>query len=103
MITSGYYEPEIPFFAFSEYKRQRDPSGDPTGQALAAMLVGQTLNPQPQPVYGCYVVGRNWYFMALQEQHYAISYGHNALQSEDLADILRILKALKDLIAIQAA
>lgn len=103
LIASGYYEPEIPYFAFSEYKRQRDPSGDPAGQALAAMLVGQTLNPQPQPVYGCYVVGRDWYFMALQEQSYAISYGHNALQTEDLADILRILKALKGLIAVQAA
>jgi hypothetical protein len=103
LIASGYYEPEIPFFAFSEYKRQRDPSGDPAGQALAAMLVGQTLNPQPQPLYGCYVVGRDWYFMTLEEQHYAVSYGHNALQTEELADILRILKALKGLIAVQAA
>ena len=36
--------------------------------------------------------------MALQEQHYAISYGHNALQTDELDDILRILKALKTLI-----
>ena len=98
LIASGYYEPEIPYFTFSEYKRQRDPSGDPAGQALAAMLVGQTLNPEPHAVYGCYVIGRDWYFMALYEQHYAISYGHNALQTEELADILRILKALKVLI-----
>ena len=59
LIASGYYEPEIPYFAFSEYKRQRDPNGDPAGQALAAMLVGQRLNPHPQPVYGCYVIGRD--------------------------------------------
>lgn len=95
LIASGYYEPEIPYFAFSEYKRQRDPNGDPAGQALAAMLVGKNLNPQPQPVYGCYVIGRDWYFMVLVDHHYAISRGHNALQTEALVDILCILKALK--------
>jgi hypothetical protein len=40
--------------------------------------------------------------MTLEEQHYAVSYGLNALQTEELADILRILKALKGLIAVQA-
>lgn len=98
LIASGYYEPEIPYFAFSEYKRQRDPNGDPAGQALAAMLVGQHLDPQPQPIYGCYVIGRDWFFMALQENHYTISTGHNALQRPELEDILRILKALKAII-----
>lgn len=98
LIASGYYEPEIPYFAFAEYKRQRDPSGDPAGQALAAMLVGQTLNGHQHPVYGAYVVGREWYFMALYEQHYAVSRGHNALQTDELADILRILKQLKAII-----
>ena len=95
LIASGYYEPEIPYFAFAEYKRQRDPNGDPAGQALAAMLVGQQLNPAPHPVYGCYVIGRDWFFMALHEKRYAISNGHNALQQPELADILRLLKALK--------
>lgn len=61
LIASGYYEPEIPYFAFAEYKRQRDPNGDPAGQALAAMLVSQRLNPKPDPVYGCYVIGRDWF------------------------------------------
>ncbi|MFN8491607.1 MAG: hypothetical protein U0350_28675 [Caldilineaceae bacterium] len=98
LIASGYYEPEIPYFAFAEYKRQRDPNGDPAGQALAAMLVGQQLNGHQHPVYGCYVIGRDWYFMVLSDHHYAISYGHNALQSAELADILRILKALKTMI-----
>jgi hypothetical protein len=95
LVASGYYEPEIPYFAFAQYKRQRDPNGDPAGQALAAMLVGQRLNPHPSAVYGCYVVGRDWFFMALQETHYAISNGHNALQRSELTDILCLLKALK--------
>lgn len=103
LIASGYYEPEIPYFAFAEYKRQRDPNGDPAGQALAAMLVGQRLNPRSVPLYGCYVVGRDWFFMILEETHYAISYGHNALQEAELADILRLLMALKQLVIEQSA
>lgn len=101
LIASGYYEPEIPYFAFAEYKRQRDPNGDPAGQALAAMLVGQHLNPRPMPLYGSYVIGRDWFFMTLTEKHYAISNGHNALQQAELADILRLLMALKALVSEQ--
>lgn len=99
LIASGYYEPEISYFAFAEYTRQRDPNGDLAGQALAAMLVGQRLNPKPDPLYGCYVIGRDWFFMALQEKHYAISNGHNALQEPELTDILRILKRLKTIVS----
>src|SRR5438552_2090311 len=44
IIATGYREPEVPLFAFTEYKRQLDPNGDPAGQTLAAMLVGQALN-----------------------------------------------------------
>ena len=95
IIATGFREPEIPMFAFTEYKRQLDPEGDPAGQTLAAMLVGQRLNPKPHPIYGCYVVGRDWFFMVLHENHYVISTGHNALQVPELEDILRILKTLK--------
>jgi hypothetical protein len=103
LLASGYYEPEIPYFSFAEYKRQRDPNGDPAGQALAAMLVGQQLNPRPEPLYGCYVIGRDWFFMALAGNHYAISNGHNALQAPELADILRMLKALKGIVIARTA
>lgn len=98
IIATGFREPEIPMFAFTEYKRQLDPNGDPAGQTLAAMLVAQRLNPKPHPIYGCYVIGRDWFFMVLYENHYIISTGHNALQSPELEDILRILKNLKLLI-----
>jgi hypothetical protein len=97
LIASGYYEPEIPYFAFSEYKRQRDPNGDPAGQALAAMLVGQTHNQNQHPVYGCYVIGRDWNFMILEDIHYTMSRDFSAL-SDEVFDILRMLKALKQII-----
>ena len=97
IIATGYREPEIPMFAFSEYKRELDPTGDPAGQALAAMLVGQTLNQNRVPVYGAYVVGSDWRFMILEEQHYAISRNYSAL-SDEIFDILRILKGLKQIV-----
>ena len=97
IIATGYREPEIPMFAFTEYKRQIDPQGDPAGQTLAAMLVGQALNGNQQPVYGCYVVGSDWRFMLLDGKHYLISRDYSAL-SDEIYDILRILKALRAII-----
>jgi hypothetical protein len=97
IIATGYREPEIPMFAFTEYKRQIDPQGDPAGQTLAAMLVGQVLNGNHHPVYGCYVVGSDWRFMLLDGKHYLISRDYSAL-SDEIYDILRILKALRAII-----
>lgn len=97
IIATGYREPEIPMFAFTEYKRQIDPQGDPAGQTLAAMLVAQALNGDHQPVYGCYVVGSDWRFMLLDGKHYLISRDYSAL-SDEIYDILRILKALRAII-----
>lgn len=97
IIATGYREPEIPMFAFTEYKRQIDPQGDPAGQTLAAMLVAQALNGDHQPIYGCYVVGSDWRFMLLDGKHYLISRDYSAL-SDEIYDILRILKALRAII-----
>ncbi|MEZ4870575.1 MAG: hypothetical protein R3C14_55110 [Caldilineaceae bacterium] len=97
IIATGYREPEIPMFAFTEYKRQIDPQGDPAGQTLAAMVVAQALNGDDQPVYGCYVVGSDWRFMLLDGKHYLISRDYSAL-SDEIYEILRILKALRAII-----
>ena len=97
-LASGRREPEIPFFAFQEYKKMTDPDGDPAGQALAAMLAGQALNNNGLPIYGCHVIGVNWYFMILQGKEYAMSRNYSALTGE-IFDILRILKVLKAMVA----
>lgn len=99
MIASGFREPEQPYFAFSEYKRNIDPNGDPAGQCLAAMLVGQTLSASPdKPMYGCFVVGRDWSFMTLIGRTYCISADYSAL-TDDIFDLFRILKTLKAIVA----
>jgi hypothetical protein len=94
IIATGYREPKIPFFAFSEYKPETDPYGDPYGQCLAAMLVGQALNENKCPIYGCVVKGADWNFMLLEGKHYTIS-DRFVADGEKLFDIFRILKCLK--------
>jgi hypothetical protein len=94
MIASGKREPEIPYFCFQEYKKEKDAEGDPAAQALAAMLVAQELNADQRPIYGGYVRGRNWFFMVLQGKQYCLSENYSATK-EEIFDIFRILKVLK--------
>ncbi|GAB3644051.1 hypothetical protein [Spirosoma arcticum] len=102
-VASGFREPEIPFFAFHEFKRDIEPIGHPAAQTLAAMLAGQALSANlEQPIYGCYVNGRDWNFMTLTGQTYCISSDYSAL-TDDLFDIFRILKALKQLVIERTA
>ena len=97
-LASGRREPEIPFFAFQEYKKMTDPDGDPAGQALGAMLAGQALNDNGLPMYGCHVIGGDWYFMTLEGKEFAISRDYSAL-TDEIFDIFSILKTLKIIVA----
>jgi hypothetical protein len=98
IVSAGRREPETPYFAFQEYKKELDPNGDPAGQALAAMLVGQSLNDDPsKPIYGCYVNGRDWYFMVLFGKEYSISQDFSAT-TNDIFKIFATLKALKEIV-----
>ncbi|MEM7539541.1 MAG: hypothetical protein AAF639_45715 [Chloroflexota bacterium] len=97
IIASGIRRPMQPYFCLHEYKKEDDSDGDPAGQALAAMLVAQEVNHHEYPVYGCYVRGGIWTFMALQGQEYSISHSYVATR-DDIFDIFRILKSLKVII-----
>ena len=98
MLASGNFEPEAPFFAFQEYKKDINSSGDPAGQNLGAMLVGQAQNKAEAIIYGCYIVGRNWYFMVLKGKEFAISTDYSATHDDDILEIVKILKALRNLL-----
>ncbi|TAE23671.1 MAG: hypothetical protein EAZ91_21740 [Cytophagales bacterium] len=91
VVATGFQIPTEPFFCIHEYKQEGRREGDPKGQLLAAMLVAQTLNTAPHPVYGCYVLGRNWFFVVLKGTEYAISDAYVATQS----DLLAIFQALR--------
>ena len=77
----------------NEYKRESDPTGDPRGQALIAMLAAQNLNNSGDIVFGCYITGKSWRFMVLENKTYAISKSYSA-DDEEIADIFRIMKGL---------
>ena len=98
IIASGFRNPETPFFSFHEHKPEAESSGDPAGQVLAAMLVGQAKNQdKTKPMFGCYIIGQNWYFLILEGKQYAIATPFAATGKEIMA-IFRILKSLKTII-----
>jgi hypothetical protein len=97
MIAKGRREPEIPYFCFQEYKKEIDPNGHPAAQALGAMLVGQSLNDNKSPIYGCYVIGKFWTFMVLDGKNYALSQGYDAT-SDEILTIFQILLTLKNIV-----
>ena len=47
-----------------------------------------------RPILGSYIIGRDWYFMALVGKEYAISKDFSCVDDE-VFDIYRILKGLK--------
>ncbi len=92
MIAFGRQNPDIPIFYLHQYKR--DFHREPSSHCLAAMLVSQAITNNRFPIYGCYVVGRMWYFMTLEGTEYSISNGFNVTK-DDIFDVYRILKQLK--------
>lgn len=98
VIATGMYEPEAPFFCFHEYKREKGTGDDPRGQLLSAMLAAQKLNNKEIPIYGAYVVGRNWFFVVLEGNEYCISNNFSATHKDELQTIYKMLANLKVMI-----
>ena len=94
MIATGFRNPKKPYFCMNEYKRATDPDGDPQGQAMIAMFVAQQLNSGEKPIYGCYIVGKQWVFMVLVGKKYALTKAF-VCDDEEIFDIFRILKSLR--------
>jgi hypothetical protein len=89
---------KTPYFFLHEYKREKKYSGDPVGQMLGGMLIGQAKNNDDFPIYGCYVQGRNWYFSLLEGKSYVISKGFDSSELDEVKQIIYILRKLKTLI-----
>jgi len=97
MFARGMDEPQIPYFFFHEYKKQTDPDGNPQTQLLGAMLAAQSLNNNQKPIYGVYIIGHDWKFVILLENQWCETNPYHATD-EELLDILKMLKALKQII-----
>jgi hypothetical protein len=97
MIATGFRRPKKPYFCLHEYKKESDPSGDPRGQVLIAMLAAQEMNQDGKPIYGVYVTGKLWRFMVLTGTTYAFSKTYVADQ-DNINSIFKVLKGLRHLI-----
>ena len=94
VLAKGYFVPEAPFFFLQEFKREKGKDNDPAGQLLAAMVVSQQLNGNFDVMYGCFINGRIWYFLALKGNQYSISRAFDST-SEDLYQVVAMLRKIK--------
>lgn len=97
VLASGKDEPIAPYFFLHEYKKEQNFEADPRGQLLAEMLAAQAINNNGKPIYGCYVIGRNWFFCVLSAKEYSFSLAYDCTKPE-IFDIFRILKGFKHIL-----
>lgn len=101
-MVASYNEaglPVNPYFFLQEFKQaQRFGRTDPEGQVMASMLLAQQINQDNKPVYGCYVIERNWFFTTLIGLDYCVSRQYNSAEKADLLQIVYVLRKLKELI-----
>jgi hypothetical protein len=98
MVAKGITQPAQPYFFMHEYKPEGEKQVDGRGQLLALMLATQSLNKTEDPIYGCYVHGRMWFFVVLKGLNYEISRSFDAVRKAELYEILGILKRQKQMI-----
>ncbi len=101
LVATGRQLPKKPYFFIHEYKQELKKDTDPLGQLLMGMLAIKFANGEKCATYGAYIVGRNWFFVVLNEQNqYAVSNAYIATQ-DAIFQIVGILQQAKQYI-IQA-
>ncbi|TAE03206.1 MAG: hypothetical protein EAZ97_01775 [Bacteroidetes bacterium] len=96
MLAKGLKTPRKPYFFLHEYKPEKRRDNDPCGQLLIAMVASQKMNDDQLPLYGIYVVGRNWFFVILDGNEYAVSKSYSA-EDEEVFKIFAMLLYIKDI------
>ena len=99
MIAKGILDLiKTPYFHFQEYKRDKDPYGDPLAQLLQAFLIAQEKNQNDNPLYGCYIVGKLWYFVTMEEKHYCVSKAYDSTDEAELIYIIAVLRHFRKIL-----
>jgi hypothetical protein len=96
MLAKGLQIPRKPHFFLHEYKPEKRRDNDPLGQLLIAMVAAKVQNADDKPIYGIYVNGRNWFFVILENNNYAVS-NPFVTTSDDIFDLFAVLLYFKDL------
>lgn len=101
MVAFGIHNPIKPYFFIQEYKRSKlGADSDPLAQLLAEMLVAQQIN-QITTVLGCYVIGKDWFFVILNQLEFTQTKSFDATDIQELKTILDYLKSVKQYIEEQ--
>ena len=50
------------------------------------------------PIYGCYIIGRWWFFVVLNNGKYCVSTSYDSVKQDELYQIIGILKKQKQMI-----
>ena len=98
ILARGEQHPRQPFFFFHEYKQERKRDNDPLGQILIAMIAAREENQEKFPLFGCFVTGRLWYFVILDDNKYNVSMAYDSTQKDDILKIFSALKEVKKII-----
>lgn len=99
MIAKGILDsPETPYFYMQEYKKLKDPSGDPVPQLLEGFLIAMHENNNNKPMYGCTVTSKYWEFFVMEGKTYCISDSYDCKNRNDLLLIISILRKFKDIL-----
>lgn len=98
VIARGKQRPKQPYFFLHEYKQERRRENDPLGQLLISMIAARQNNEKKTPLFGCYVVGRDWFFVVLEEQTYSVSLACDATKNHELYQIVAMLSAMPDIV-----
>jgi hypothetical protein len=98
VIARGKQRPKQPYFFLHEYKQERRRENDPLGQLLISMVAARHTNETKTPLYGCFVVGRDWFFVVLDEQTYGVSLACDATKNHELYQIVAMLSAMPDIV-----
>jgi hypothetical protein len=98
VIARGKQRPKQPYFFLHEYKQERRRENDPLGQLLISMVAARQNNEKKTPLFGCFVIGRDWFFVVLEEQTYSVSLAFDATKNHELYQIVATLSAMPDII-----
>ena len=96
MLAKGILDmPKTPYFHFQEWKKQKDPNGDPTAQLIEAFLIAQEKNKNAKPLYGATVIGQFWRFYIMEGKFYYSSNPYDCTQKDDLLKIIAIFRKFR--------
>ncbi len=99
MIAKGILDsPEAPYFYIQEYKKLKDPSGDPVPQLIEGFLIAMHENQNGKPMYGCTVTGKLWDFFVMEGKTYCISDSFDCTNKDHLLKIISILRKYKEIL-----